>query len=293
MQQQVRQVQQRMQERLESALAALNIADERLAAAMSHGLLNGGKRVRPLLAYAAAEAMGGPWEAADPVAVAMEMVHSYSLVHDDLPAMDDDDLRRGQPTCHIAFDEATAILAGDALQAAAFEHLASSGQYTPQQSLTLVVFLAQGAGASGMVAGQSIDLNHVGKQMSLDELENMHRHKTGALIRVSVLMGATAASYPVPPGVQDALTRYADAIGLAFQVQDDILDIEADTETLGKSQGADEALNKPTYPALLGLESARQKAADLCQEAHRALENVPGDTALLASLADYIVARQY
>ena len=293
MQEQVQQVQQRLHQRLESALEALDIADDRLAAAMEHGLLNGGKRLRPFLAYAAAEAMGGHWDSVDPVAVAMEMIHSYSLVHDDLPSMDDDDLRRGVPTCHIAFDEATAILAGDALQTAAFEHLSSSSLYTPEQTLELVRMLARGAGAAGMVAGQSIDLNHVGKQMTLEQLENMHRHKTGALIRKSVLMGAMTVSYPLAHPVSEALTEYANAIGLAFQVQDDILDIEADTETLGKTQGADEALNKPTYPALLGLEGARQKAADLCQQAHRALDQVPGDTTLLQQLADYIIQRRY
>jgi len=293
MEQQVQQVQERLQQRLEDALNALNVADDRLAAAMRHGLLNGGKRVRPFLAYAAAEALGADRSQVDPVAVAMEMIHSYSLVHDDLPAMDDDDLRRGQPTCHIAFDEATAILAGDALQTAAFEHLAAADCYQPAQALALVTLLARGAGAAGMVAGQCIDLNHVGKQMTLEQLENMHRHKTGALIRMSVLMGATAAHYPLSPAVETALSQYADAIGLAFQVQDDILDIEADTATLGKTQGADEALNKPTYPALLGLEGARQKAADLCRQAHQALESVPGDTRSLQQLADYIVNRHY
>lgn len=293
MQQQVQQVQQRLHQRLETALDALDIADERLEAAMKHGLLNGGKRVRPFLAYASAEAVGGHWDAVDPVAVAMEMIHSYSLVHDDLPAMDDDDLRRGMPTCHIAFDEATAILAGDALQTAAFEHLSSSALYSPEQALELIRMLARGAGAGGMVAGQCIDLNHVGKHMTLEQLENMHRHKTGALIRKSVLMGAMAASYPLDSHVAEALTEYANAVGLAFQVQDDILDIEADTETLGKTQGADEALNKPTYPALLGLEGARKKAADLCQQAHTALERVPGDTSLLKQLADYIINRRY
>ena len=293
MQQQVQQVQERVLDRLVTALTALDIADERLEAAMRHGLLNGGKRVRPYLAYAAAEAVGGHWDVVDPVAVSMEMIHSYSLVHDDLPAMDDDDLRRGQPTCHIAFDEATAILAGDALQAAAFEHLASASQYSSEQALTLIRMLARGAGASGMVAGQSIDLNHVGKQMTLEQLENMHRRKTGALIRKSVLMGATAAVYPLDEQTTQSLTAYANAIGLAFQVQDDILDIEADTETLGKTQGADEALNKPTYPALLGLDGARQKAADLCQQAHTALESIHGDTTLLKQLADYIINRRY
>jgi geranylgeranyl pyrophosphate synthase len=285
--------QARINQQLEHHLLQLACTDERLAAAMQYGLMNGGKRLRPFLAYATAHALGGAESQVDAAAVALEMIHSYSLVHDDLPAMDDDNLRRGKPTTHIAFDEATAILAGDGLLTAAFEVLVCAPGWQPAQTLELVRLLAQASGAAGMVAGQCIDLNHVGKAMTLEQLERMHRHKTGALIRCAVLMGATAVSWPLATDIRDALLSYAEAIGLAFQVQDDILDIEGATEILGKTQGADLALNKPTYPALLGMEGARQKAADLCAEAHAALENVPGDTRLLGWLADYIVVRDH
>jgi geranylgeranyl pyrophosphate synthase len=293
LQQQLQSVQQRLEQQLHQHLQVLQLADSRLAEAMTYGVLNGGKRLRPFLCYAAAQALGGNWEQADAAATALEMVHSYSLVHDDLPAMDDDDLRRGKPTCHIAFDEATAILAGDGLLTAAFEVLANAPQQTAEQRLTLIRLLAQGSGGAGMVAGQSIDLGHVGKPMTLPELERMHRHKTGALIRSAVLMGAHAACAEVDQATEQALVRYADAVGLAFQVQDDILDIEGDTVTLGKTQGADLALNKPTYPALLGLDGARAKARELVADAHAALAGLGGDTSVLAQLADYIINRDH
>ena len=292
MQQQLASAQQRIEEQLLSALASLKLADQRLADAMQYGLLNGGKRLRPFLAYATAEALGGEWQQADAAACALEMVHSYSLVHDDLPAMDDDDLRRGKPTCHVAFDEATAILAGDGLLTAAFEVLAGAPTSDPQR-LTLIRLLAQSAGGAGMVAGQAIDLNHVGKSMTLAELENMHRHKTGALILAAVEMGAYSVSATLDDKIAAALRTYAEAIGLAFQVQDDILDIESDTETLGKAQGADVALNKPTYPALLGLDGAKQKARELVEQAQQALEALPGDSSTLAALAQYIIERDH
>ena len=286
-------IQQRTEQQLRAELGRLGLADQRLADAMVYGVLNGGKRLRPFLVYATAEALGGSREQADAAAVALEMVHSYSLVHDDLPAMDDDDLRRGKPTCHIAFDEATAILAGDGLLTAAFEVLAQAPHQNDSQRLQLIRLLAHGAGGAGMVAGQSIDLGHVGKSMTLAELENMHRHKTGALIRVAVQMGAAAVTTKLSPGTAQALVNYAEAVGLAFQVWDDILDIEGDTAVLGKQQGADLALNKPTYPALLGLEGARSKAQELIAQAHAALAQVPGDTALLAALADYVISRDH
>ena len=292
MREQLAQVQQRIEQLLLARLKTLDIADQRLADAMQYGLLNGGKRLRPFLAYAAAEALGGNWDQADAAACALEMVHSYSLVHDDLPAMDDDDLRRGKPTCHIAFDEATAILAGDGLLTAAFEVLATA-ELPAEQNLILVSKLAKASGGAGMVAGQAIDLNHVGKQMTLAELENMHRHKTGALIRVAVEMGAYSVQAKLDDRVAAALVTYAEAIGLAFQVQDDILDIESDTATLGKTQGADQALNKPTYPALLGLGGAKQKAQELVAEAKAALKVLPGDTGTLAALAQYIIERDH
>ena len=286
-------VQQRVEQQLTHQLSLLGLADQRLADAMTYGVLNGGKRLRPFLIYATAEALGGRREQADCAAVAMEMVHSYSLVHDDLPAMDDDDLRRGKPTCHIAFDEATAILAGDGLLTAAFDVLANAPHQNDVQRLKLIRLLSAGAGGAGMVAGQCIDLGNVGKQMSLEQLETMHRHKTGALIRAAVQMGAVVASEQPDAAITQALEIYANAIGLAFQVWDDILDIEGDTATLGKQQGADLALNKPTYPALLGMEGARTKAQDLIATAHAALQQVSGDTRVLAQLADYIISRDH
>ncbi|MGB1090923.1 MAG: polyprenyl synthetase family protein [Oceanobacter sp.] len=287
------QVQLDMDQLLHESLEALSCPEPRLAEAMRYGLLNGGKRIRPLLAFAAAEAVGGQSRQANAAAVAIEMIHSYSLVHDDLPAMDDDDLRRGKPTTHIAFDEATAILAGDSLLTGAFEVLVGDENLSPAQQVALVSRMAKAAGAAGMVAGQSIDMCHVGKAMTLSELENMHRHKTGALIQAAVLAGAESVLYPLPDSVRSSLTRYADNIGLAFQIQDDILDVEGDTATLGKTQGADMALNKPTYPALLGLEGAKERAQTLIHEAISELAALAGNTATLAALASYIIDRDH
>ncbi len=257
---------------------------ERLREAMSYSLLNGGKRIRPILVLAAAQACGEinaqTWRAA----AAIEYVHAYSLIHDDLPAMDDDDLRRGKPTCHIAFDEATAILAGDALQCAAFECLSEDAACWP-----LLPILAKAAGAQGMVVGQAIDLAAVAKHLSLEELSHMHSHKTGALIAASVAMGAMTVA--ASAAQLAALNDYAQAIGLAFQIQDDILDVTADTQTLGKQQGADMALNKPTYVSLLGLAGATKTALALCERAQQAVAQLP-NAAVLASLAEYIVARK-
>jgi geranylgeranyl pyrophosphate synthase len=284
--------QQRCERGLKSALRHLNISDAYLADAMAYSLFNGGKRVRPFLVQATAQAMGIDDERVDIAMAAIEMVHSYSLVHDDLPAMDDDDLRRGQPTCHIKFNEATAILAGDALLTGAFEILADMpAVFSMAQRLQLIRLLSQGSGAAGMVAGQAIDLASVGKEVDLAHLERMHEHKTGALIRISVLMGAHCGE-PDEETLKH-LTTYSNAIGLAFQVQDDILDIESDTETLGKQQGADVALNKPTYPALLGLAGAKEKAKQLHTLALSALTNLSGDTSALAQLADYIITRDH
>ena len=261
-----------------------------LRAAMRYSLFNGGKRVRPTLAYSAALAITPAIDLAriDPIACALECLHSYSLVHDDLPAMDDDDLRRGKPTCHIAFSEATAILAGDGLQTLAFELLLNS-DLSAETQVQLVSRLAQASGAGGMVLGQAIDLAAVDQQLSLAQLETMHRYKTGALIRASVAMGAIAAG--ANRQQLDALDTYAAAIGLAFQVQDDILDVTADTETLGKQQGADIARNKPTYVSLLGLETARTKAAELQQQALFALNIFDSGADRLRQMADYIIQR--
>lgn len=261
-----------------------------LRAAMRYSLFNGGKRIRPMLAYAAAQAIAPqlPLAQLDPVAAALECLHSYSLVHDDLPAMDDDDLRRGKPTCHIAYTEANAILAGDSLQTLAFSMLCQV-HASAETRLQLVQTLAQASGAEGMVLGQAIDLASVDKQLTLAQLENMHRHKTGALISASVAMGAQVAG---ANAVQlAALQDYASAIGLAFQVQDDILDVVGDTATLGKQQGADEARNKPTYVSLLGLDGARAKAQALHQQAQAALASFGESANTLRQLASYIVER--
>lgn len=263
----------------------------RLLEAMKYSLLNGGKRIRPLLVYASAQACQANLEHADYCALAIEMVHAYSLVHDDLPAMDDDDLRRGQPTCHIAFDEACAILAGDALQSEAFSLLSGPiDGLLPTQQLNLVNTLAMASGVYGMAGGQSLDLEAVNQTVDLAYLENMHNHKTGALIKASVLMGAQCQAQ-LNEHTKAALSQYADAIGLAFQVQDDILDVTSDTQTLGKTQGADAAHNKPTYVSLLGLTGAKEKAAQLHQDALQALEPFGQKAQALRQIADYIINR--
>ncbi|MDF1761924.1 MAG: (2E,6E)-farnesyl diphosphate synthase [Oleibacter sp.] len=290
-------IQKRLKDVAEQRLPQCQCVDPKLYDAMHYGLMNGGKRIRPFLVYATAQALASHDNEvlllADGAALSIEMIHSYSLVHDDLPAMDDDDLRRGKPTCHIAFDEATAILAGDALLTGAFEIVATDTLLDPLQRLKIITLLSQYSGCAGMVGGQSIDLSHVGKVMELAQLETMHRHKTGALIKAAVMMGATCAGVEIAEKYQAALLTYADAIGLAFQVQDDILDIEGDTAVLGKQQGADIALNKPTYPALLGLEGARAKAQLLVKGALNALAQLPGNTETLAALANYIIERDH
>ena len=284
-------------ERVDSALNYYLPLDQdptQLREAMRYSLFNGGKRVRPTLAYASAlaisdDALTTHGELLNRVACALESLHSYSLVHDDLPAMDDDDLRRGKPTCHIAFNEATAILAGDALQTFAFELLSEANLVDAKIQLALIAQLTKASGIRGMVLGQAIDLAAVDKAIDLAQLENMHRHKTGALIRASVSMGATALG--ASEAQLNALDIYAAAIGLAFQVQDDILDVIADTETLGKQQGADIARNKPTYVALLGLDGARAKAQELHQQALAALNEFGESADYLRALSAYIIER--
>ncbi len=266
--------------------------EARLQEAMRYSVIGGGKRVRPVLVYAAGQALDLDLEQMDAAACAVEIIHAYSLIHDDLPAMDDDDLRRGRPTCHKAYDEATAILAGDALQALAFEVLATDNQMKvdAQTRLDMIHLLAAASGSIGMAGGQAIDLGAVGKQLNLEELENMHRLKTGALIRASVLMGALCS----PEASKEVLKRldlYANCVGLAFQIQDDILDVIADTETLGKPQGSDEQQNKPTYPSLLGLDGARERAQDLHRQAIAALDIFDDAADTLRQLSAYIVER--
>ena len=264
--------------------------DTKLIEAMEYSLLNGGKRVRPLLAYAAAQATGAINEATDEFACALECIHTYSLIHDDLPAMDDDSLRRGKPTCHIQYDEATAILAGDALQCLAFEMLANSRSLEPQPLLKAIQELAWASGAHGMVLGQAIDLASVNTTLDLQQLERMHGYKTGALIEASVIMGAISAGATSLQIKQ--LRQYSKAIGLAFQVQDDIIDATSDSETLGKPQGSDQQKNKPTYLSLLGLERAKQKANELKELAHQSLEGFDHNADQLRALASYIVQRK-
>jgi geranylgeranyl pyrophosphate synthase len=286
----LRTYQQRVDQVLDDALRQESI-EPRLQAAMRYALFNGGKRVRPVLVYLVNQLLNGKLDAADRAAAAIESVHSYSLVHDDLPAMDDDDLRRGKPTCHIAYDEATAILAGDALQCFAFE-LLSADEQSPLQSLKMIRTLATASGERGMVLGQAFDLSHVNQQLTLAQLEQMHQHKTGALLNAAIELGALSAGCTD----SDTLARlqcYGNAIGLAFQVKDDILDIEGDTETLGKPQGSDLAHNKPTYPALLGLDGAKQKLDHLHREAIDALQPFGEAARSLRELADFIVQRDH
>lgn len=278
---------------LESLLQAKQSNNQRLYHAMHYSVMNGGKRVRPLLTLASCEAVGGHIQQAISPACAVELIHAYSLVHDDLPAMDDDSLRRGKPTTHIAFDEATAILAGDALQTLAFELLSSPDltKQPPETKLRMLQLLAQASGAAGMVGGQAFDLEATGRAVTLEQLEHIHRQKTGALINASVQIGALASGLATEQQLQQ-LSDYATAIGLAFQVQDDILDITADTQTLGKQQGSDKVLDKATYPALMGLEKAQDYAKQLQEQALDALAGFAQSADILRELARYIVTRK-
>ncbi len=290
---------QQRQQRIEHVLSThipesghtTNKTSAQLLEAMRYSTLGGGKRLRALLVYATGEALNADLSLLDPPASAVEMIHAYSLVHDDMPIMDDDDLRRGRPTCHKAYNEATALLVGDALQSLAFEVLCSD-QLSPFQQSNMVKTLALQSGVFGMAGGQAIDLESVGQQLSLDALQKMHELKTGALIRASVRLGALASQHSDDHTLVK-LDNYAKAIGLAFQVQDDVLDVIADTETLGKTQGADISLNKPTYPALLGLDVAQQKAIDLIDKALSELDDLAFDTHILADLAQFVVKRSH
>lgn len=286
------QQQQRINDFLASQLTQYEAHGSSLIEAMSYAVLLGGKRVRPFLIYTTGRMLGVALEKLDHSAGAMEAIHAYSLVHDDLPAMDDDKLRRGKPTCHIAFDEATAIIAGDALQSFAFELLAQDTTLSDAQKVAQFQTLAQAAGARGMCLGQSLDLLAEDKAVALAELELIHRNKTGALIEASVLMGFNVSEHAQNSAVKQPLVRYAQAIGLAFQVQDDILDVIGETDKIGKTVGSDENLHKSTYPKLLGLAGAQQKAQDLYQAALDALAELSFDTTALKELADFIVKRE-
>lgn len=282
--------QERIEGVLDRSLDPAGAPDARLIEAMRYATLSGGKRLRPLLVYATGEALGAPQDALDAAAAAVEMIHVYSLIHDDLPAMDDDDLRRGRPTCHRAYDEATAILAGDALQAQAFVVLSNGTESLPAgRAPVMLQELARAAGLQGMAGGQAIDLGACGGQLDLPGLEGMHRLKTGALIRASVRLGGLAGG--ADQALLARLTDYAECIGLAFQIRDDILDVEGDPETLGKACGADARLDKSTFPALMGLEASRERAVALVEQALDALQPLDAEADLLRHLARYIVDR--
>jgi len=286
-----------VQARMESALSRLlppaHVAPARLHEAMRYAALGGGKRVRPLLTFAAGEVTGAAAERLEMAAAAVELIHAYSLVHDDLPCMDDDVLRRGKPTVHVEYDEATALLVGDALQTLAFQLLAEHRLADePRAQLEMVKLLAVAAGSRGMAGGQAIDLESTGKQLALPELEFMHIHKTGALIRAAVLVGA-ACGKPLSDGERAGLDRYGKAVGLAFQVVDDLLDYEGSTATLGKTAGKDSKQGKPTYVSAIGGVRARELAQDLRAEAHAALASLGSRAARLQSLADFVVLRKF
>jgi farnesyl diphosphate synthase len=283
---------ERVETALERALPSSKTSPPRLHEAMRYSALSGGKRIRPVLVYATGQAVGIEPERLDSPAAAIELIHAYSLVHDDLPAMDDDDLRRNQPTCHKAYDEATAILVGDALQTLAFQTLCcgEAMQADAETRMKMLETLTRASGSRGMAGGQAIDLESTGKSLDLVELENLHIHKTGALIRAAVHM-ATLLNPDLGQEKTRALDHYAKCVGLAFQIRDDILDVEGDTETLGKTQGKDMAQNKATYPALLGLNGAREKAQDLLTDALAQLQGFGEEADPLRWLAEYIIGR--
>ncbi len=290
----LRELRARIESVLDRVLTLPDPGTPRLREAMRYSVLGGGKRLRPLLVYLTGESLGAPLERLDAPAAAVELIHAYSLVHDDLPAMDNDDLRRGRPTCHKAFDEATAILVGDSLQALAFELLAGDGTLGATEAvtrLTMIRVLADRIGTRGMAGGQAMDLGAVGRRLSLAELEAMHRRKTGALIEASVLMGAAAAGLREGPTF-DALRVLASEIGLAFQIQDDILDVAGDPDALGKATGADAAHNKPTYPSMMGLEEARARVLAHEQRALAALDSLGPAMLPLRELARRMVDRR-
>lgn len=278
---------------LQTLLPPSNAAPVRLHEAMRYAALGGGKRVRPLLVFAGGEVTEAVPERLEVIGAALELIHAYSLVHDDLPCMDDDTLRRGKPTCHVEFDEATALLVGDSLQSLAFQLMAEHRlSDDPGVQLDMVTQLAVAAGSRGMAGGQAIDLASVGKKLTVPELEFMHIHKTGALIRASVLLGA-AAGQRLEDAARDRLDHFAKCIGLAFQVVDDILDAEASTATLGKTAGKDALNDKPTYVTLLGVDKARTMARELRQDALDAVTVFGGKAERLRQLADFIVSRTF
>jgi farnesyl diphosphate synthase len=286
-------VQSRMETALARLLPAAQVAPARLHEAMRYAVLEGGKRVRPLLAFAAGELSEAPRERVEVAAAAVELIHAYSLVHDDLPCMDDDVLRRGKPTVHVEYDQATAMLAGDALQSLAFQLISENRlSGTPALQLEMIRTLAVAAGSRGMAGGQQIDLEAVGKPLTLPELELMHIHKTGAIIRAAVLLGFWCGER-ISEDEQKPLDRYAKAVGLAFQVVDDVLDADASTATLGKTAGKDAKQGKPTYVSLIGLPAARRMADELRLDAQAAIAGFGARARRLSELADFIVLRKF
>jgi farnesyl diphosphate synthase len=286
-------IQQRTEHALDALLPDADIAPSGLHAAMRYAVLEGGKRVRALLVHAGGAIVGAQAERLDRAACAVELIHAYSLVHDDLPCMDNDVLRRGKPTVHVEFGEATALLTGDALQTLAFQTLADTTSYNdPARQLQMIALLAQASGSRGMAGGQAIDLASVGKELTREELEYMHIHKTGALIRASVRLGALCGESREPE-VLDRLDRYGKLVGLLFQVVDDVLDAEADTATLGKTAGKDADHDKPTYVSLLGMSEARALAGSLLAEARDAIAPLGAPASRLGELADFIVHRKF
>jgi len=285
------QYQQRVTEQLNQYITVAHPISAPLNNAMGYGALLGGKRIRPFLVYAVGKMLGSTLDSLDPLACAVECIHAYSLIHDDLPAMDNDDLRRGQATCHKKFDEATAILAGDALQSLAFDIISMpNSQFASQTQIKMINRLAKASGDHGMCAGQALDLAAENQQVNLNTLEKIHHAKTGALIQVAVELGALSKPDLAAAELQ-LLTSFSQSIGLAFQVQDDILDVIGDTKTLGKPQGSDIAQHKSTYPAILGLAQAIKKTQSLQQEALHALSQLPYNTELLESFTRYIINR--
>ncbi|MFD2113425.1 (2E,6E)-farnesyl diphosphate synthase [Thiorhodococcus fuscus] len=283
--------QARVDTTLDELLPPVSVEPARLHEAMRYSALSNGKRLRPLLTYAAGAALGIEPGLLDRPACAVELIHAYSLIHDDLPAMDDDDLRRGRPTCHKAYDEATAILAGDALQTLAFQALAEAPGIAAEHRIAMVEALARASGARGMVGGQAMDLAAEGKPLDVAMLEHIHIHKTGALIRASVQMGMLSHG-TLDPDHTERLDRYAKCLGLAFQIQDDVLDVEGDTAEIGKTAGRDQALNKATYPSLVGLTEAKEMAANLIAEALSAIEIFPAEADPLRWIASGLLGRK-
>jgi farnesyl diphosphate synthase len=289
----MRAIQDRIEVALSAALPSDMVEPVRLHQAMRYAVLGGGKRVRPLLAFAAGELSSAPVKSVERIAIALELIHAYSLVHDDLPCMDDDVLRRGRPTCHVQFDEATAMLAGDALQSEAMSVIVGAALADdPRKNAELLQLFAEACGARGMAGGQAIDLGAVGQPMTLEALERMHRMKTGALIRAAILMGAGSGA-PLGTALQAQLSRYAEVIGLAFQVVDDILDVEVSSSDLGKTAGKDALQNKPTFVSILGLDAAKAKLNQLHAEARATMADAGIRARRLNEMTDFIILRRH